>query len=149
MKSISLIGGLLSIASIASAGPAGSAGCGKPLPKAQGKGGDYPTNFTTSDGTARKYIIHIPSNYDQDKPVPVIFSFHGRTKTAEEQQGLSQFSNEDWNPDAIAVYPQGLDVSVIISYYYVNVWLTITQRNNGKEIRNQKALTTSPSPWKC
>ncbi|KAI9925719.1 hypothetical protein ASPWEDRAFT_42377 [Aspergillus wentii DTO 134E9] len=109
MKSISLIGGLLSIASIAYAGPAGSAGCGKPLPKAQGKGGDYPTNFTTSDGTARKYIIHIPSNYDQDKPVPVIFSFHGRTKTAEEQQGLSQFSNEDWNPDAIAVYPQGLD----------------------------------------
>ncbi|KAA8649041.1 hypothetical protein EYZ11_007447 [Aspergillus tanneri] len=89
---------------------AGSAGCGKPLPKDQSPGGNsHPTDFITSDGTPRTYLIHIPSNYNVNRPVPLIFSFHGRHKTAESQEALSQFSNEDWNPDAIAVYPQGLD----------------------------------------
>jgi poly(3-hydroxybutyrate) depolymerase len=47
-----------------------------------------------------------------NRAIPLIFSFHGRTKTAESQEQLSQFSNEAWNPDAIAVYPQGLDVRI-------------------------------------
>ncbi|GAQ05603.1 feruloyl esterase B [Aspergillus lentulus] len=98
---------LLSIASQATA--TASAGCGKPLPEHQGTGGSYPTDFTASDGTLRSYIIHIPSNYDENRAIPLIFSFHGRSKTAESQEQLSQFSNEAWNPDAIAVYPQGLD----------------------------------------
>lgn len=106
---------LLSIASLATA--TGSAGCGKSLPKHQGAGGSYPTDFTTSDGTQRSYIIHIPSNYDVNRAIPLIFFFHGRTKTAESQEQLSQFSNEAWNPGAIAVYPQGLDVSVSNSPY--------------------------------
>ncbi len=29
-----------------------------------------------------------------------------------DQEGLSQFSNEQWNPDMLAVYPQGVDVSL-------------------------------------
>ncbi|KAH1961749.1 hypothetical protein KXV90_004974 [Aspergillus fumigatus] len=98
---------LLSIASLATA--TASAGCGKPLPNDQGAEGIYPTDFTTSDDTLRPYIIRIPSNYDENRAVPLTFSFHGRSKTAESQEQLSQFSNEAWNPDAIAVYPQGLD----------------------------------------
>ncbi|KAK9638521.1 hypothetical protein HCH54_009373 [Aspergillus fumigatus] len=101
---------LLSIASLATV--TASAGCGKPLPNDQGAEGIYPTDFTTSDDTLRPYIIHIPSNYDENRAVPLTFSFHGRSKTAESQEQLSQFSNEAWNPDAIAVYPQGLDVRV-------------------------------------
>ncbi|KAB8272959.1 Alpha/Beta hydrolase protein [Aspergillus minisclerotigenes] len=99
---------LSTTAGLASA--AGSAGCGQPLPPSQNPGGSsYGVNFTLSAGTQRFYRIHIPSNYDVNKPTPLIFSFHGRGKTAENQEKLSQFSNEDWNPDAIAVYPQGLN----------------------------------------
>lgn len=89
---------------------AASRGCGKALPRHQDVGGSYSTSITTEDGRERSYIIHIPSNYNKYKPVPVIFSFHGRTRTAEVQEKLSQFSNEKWNPNAIAVYPQGIKV---------------------------------------
>lgn len=91
----------------------GSAGCGKPLPVVQQPaGGDsHPTNFTQTNGAKRTYLIHIPSNYNPNTPVPVIFSFHGNNKTSEQQEDLSQFSNEEFNKDAIAVYPQGVNVS--------------------------------------
>ncbi|KAE8371754.1 Alpha/Beta hydrolase protein [Aspergillus bertholletiae] len=98
---------LYTAAGLASA--AGSSGCGQPLPPNQTPGGSsYGVNFTTSDGAQRFYRVHIPSAYDENKPAPLIFSFHGRGKTAESQEKLSQFSNGQWNPDAIAVYPQGL-----------------------------------------
>jgi poly(3-hydroxybutyrate) depolymerase len=96
---------------------ANSAGCGKDLPKAQTPpgGASHQTDFQQSDGTPRTYLIHIPSNYDKNTPVPLIFSFHGRHKNSSEQEALSQFSNEDWNPNGIAVYPQGINVSNIAS----------------------------------
>ncbi|KAH8651885.1 putative ferulic acid esterase [Tricladium varicosporioides] len=91
----------------------GSAGCGKPLPVAQqpAGGASHPTNFTQTNGAKRTYLIHIPSNYNPNTPVPVIFSFHGNGKTSEQQEDLSQFSNEEFNKNAIAVYPQGVDKS--------------------------------------
>jgi poly(3-hydroxybutyrate) depolymerase len=89
-----------------------STGCGKGLPAAQqpAGGASHDVHFTQSDGTDRTYLIHIPSNYENNTPVPVIFSFHGRGKNSSEQEELSQFSNETWNRHAIAVYPQGVDV---------------------------------------
>lgn len=106
-----LLGGTVLLSGLASAARSNSPGCDKPLPKAQEPGKSHNvTDFTTEDGRKRSYIIHIPSNYDKSKAVPLIFSFHGRHKTAGGQEALSQFSNEDWNPDAIAVYPQGINV---------------------------------------
>jgi poly(3-hydroxybutyrate) depolymerase len=100
------------LVSTCNAAPSG--GCGKNLPAAQTPPGGpaHQTDFTQSDGTARTYRIHIPSNYDKNKPVPLIFSFHGHGKTSGEQEDLSQFSNEEFNPNAIAVYPQGLKVRI-------------------------------------
>jgi poly(3-hydroxybutyrate) depolymerase len=100
------------LVSTCNAAPSG--GCGKDLPAAQTPPGGpaHQTDFTQSDGTARTYRIHIPSNYDKNKAVPLIFSFHGHGKTSEEQEGLSQFSNEEFNPNGIAVYPQGLKVGI-------------------------------------
>ncbi|RDL31362.1 putative poly(3-hydroxybutyrate) depolymerase [Venustampulla echinocandica] len=89
---------------------ASSVGCGKDLPPSQQPPGgpSHKTDFNQTDGTARIYRIHIPSNYTKDTPVPLIFSFHGHGDTAKHQEDLSQFSNESFNPNAIAVYPQGL-----------------------------------------
>ncbi|TQB72711.1 hypothetical protein MPDQ_006504 [Monascus purpureus] len=101
------LGALVLGTNIASA--VGESGCGKPLPHAIQAGQSHTTHFKTSNSTDRTYIIHVPSNYDVDKRTPVIFSFHGRTKDASNQEELSQFSNEEWNPDAIAIYPDGID----------------------------------------
>ncbi|TVY60788.1 putative feruloyl esterase C [Lachnellula suecica] len=88
-----------------------SAGCGKSLPAQQPAGQTYQTAFTQSKGTSpsRTYRIHIPSNYDENTAVPLIFSFHGHAQTSKCQEELSQFSNEAFNPNAFAVYPQGID----------------------------------------
>ncbi|KAJ9314736.1 CAZyme family CE1 [Paecilomyces variotii] len=86
-----------------------SPGCGKPIPNNESPGTfTYVALFMTSDNVPRSYIINIPSGYDTEKPAPLIFSFHGRGKTAYSQLLLSEFYNETWNPDAISVYPQGL-----------------------------------------
>ncbi|MGW0890152.1 alpha/beta hydrolase family esterase [Saccharopolyspora sp. NPDC002578] len=58
----------------------------------------------TSGGRTREYLVHVPQNYDPERPTPVALSFHGHTRSAEYQEELSGFSELD----AIAVYPQGL-----------------------------------------
>lgn len=89
-----------------------ASGCGKPLPSNVSPGGSSQTGKVTSGGRSRDYLIHVPASYKTDTPVPLILSFHGRTKDAAEQEELSQFSNPAYNPDAIAVYPQGVSVSI-------------------------------------
>ncbi|KAK7525926.1 Alpha/Beta hydrolase protein [Phyllosticta citriasiana] len=85
-----------------------SCGCGNSLPTDVVPGADS-TNVTIySGGIERSYLIHLPANYTTNEPVPLILSFHGRTKSAAEQEELSQFSNASYNPRAIAVYPQGV-----------------------------------------
>ncbi|KAK5691676.1 hypothetical protein LTS12_028757, partial [Elasticomyces elasticus] len=107
--STSVLFGALALSTASSAAAVGkTTGCGRPVPEGITPGKTHVANFT-SGGTQRSYRMHIPSSYNKDKAAPVIFSFHGRSKTAKGQEELSQFSNEEWNPDAIAIYPQGID----------------------------------------
>jgi hypothetical protein len=46
----------------------------------------------------------------------VILSYHGRGKTMREQQRISGLSNATLNPDMIAVYPQGCNVSDLLHW---------------------------------
>jgi len=145
LQSLLLLTGTFLTSSI----PAKSAGCGKDLPGAQTPPGgkSHQTNFTQSDGRHRTYLIHIPSNYDKNTPVPLIFSFHGKHKNSSEQEQLSEFSNEDWNPNGIAVYPQGIKVRkwlLAITFALERIYLT-TSRMNGKVIQPAKASMTSAS----
>lgn len=103
--------GLAACAWTSAAATTPSTGCGKTLPAGVVPGGDS-TNVTIfSGGIERSYLIHLPANYSTHTPVPLILSYHGRTKSASEQEELSQFSNASYNPSAIAVYPQGVAVS--------------------------------------
>ncbi|KAJ5782991.1 hypothetical protein N7457_004765 [Penicillium paradoxum] len=81
--------------------------------KTPGCGKDIPTRFPTVGssqnltlpGTERQYRLYIPANYDKNKPTPLYFSFHGATRDMLEEETLSQFSNPEFNPDGIAIYP--------------------------------------------
>lgn len=64
-----------------------------------------------SSGGQRKFLVHVPSSYNIYKPTGVIFSYHGNSRTAQYQESLSRFSDPSFNPDHIAVYPQGLNNS--------------------------------------
>jgi poly(3-hydroxybutyrate) depolymerase len=96
-----------------------SPGCGKPLPEAQqpAGGASHRVHINQTNGTPRTYLIHIPSIYSPNVSAPLILSFHGHGKNASSQEELSQFSNETWNPNGIAVYPQGLKVCLSLLLY--------------------------------
>ena len=64
-----------------------------------------------SSGGLRTYRIHLPSSYDPDTRSALILSYHGAGETAEIHEDQTQLSNETYNPNMIAVYPQGLHVS--------------------------------------
>lgn len=87
----------------------GSLGCGRPFDPEESIG-EIP-----SGGTNRSYRIYIPSSYDSTTPTPLILSYHGATENARDQEKQSNFSNPFVNPDMIAVYPQGLNVSFLSS----------------------------------
>ena len=97
-----------------------AAGCGKPLPAGlkAGRSGTFSFNTTDPKYTQRTYILHLPSKYDANKPSPVIFSYHGLTRTAASQEALSQFDNGAWNPDGIVVYPQGINVRIFFFFFF-------------------------------
>ncbi|KAJ5611173.1 hypothetical protein N7510_007892 [Penicillium lagena] len=95
--------GLLSALSAAA-----SACLPKPLPAGQSIGGV--SNVTiTSRGLQRSYLISIPPLYDSETPTPVILSYHGGDRTADDQLQLDQLTNPDFNTRAFVVYPQGIN----------------------------------------
>ena len=85
----------------------GSTGCGKPHNTGYNNndGGGF---SITSSGHTRTYTINVPSNYNPNKATGLTISYHGRSGSSDVQHTLTQFGNEDWNPDLISVYPQGL-----------------------------------------
>lgn len=89
-----------------------SSGCGKAVPSGMKKGGLGSSNrisFKTTSGTTRSFLLHIPTSYSVNSATGLIFSFHGHTQTGAEQERLSQFSDESFNPNMLAVYPDGLN----------------------------------------
>jgi len=105
---------LLLAPTISASSTPGSPGCGKvhtAINKTYTVGAA--PNFFTSGGRPRMFNVHLPPSYDKDAPTGVIFSFHGNGKDMWFQETLSRFSDVSVNPDWIAVYPQGVDVSTV------------------------------------
>ena len=69
-------------------------------------------HHTTVAGNKRKYLVHLPDDYDADSSSPVVLSFHGVAGNSFGQEGDSQLSYHRQrlaDKGIIAVYPQGLD----------------------------------------
>lgn len=85
-------------------------GCGKNLPSGQTKGGTF--NVTISSiGLERSYLVFIPPGYSSHAETPVIFSYHGGDRTAEDQLELDELTSPEFNKHAFVVYPQGINAS--------------------------------------
>jgi len=50
---------------------------------------DVPLTFTTAGSTPRTYRLAVPTEYDPDTPVPLVFNFHGLGSNAIEQSVYS------------------------------------------------------------
>lgn len=84
-------------------------GCLKRLPQGQSVG--QVANVTiTSGGLLRYYLISIPPTYHNELPTPVILSYHGGVRTAEDQLQLDELTNPEFNTNSFVIYPQGINV---------------------------------------
>lgn len=86
-------------------------GCGKNLPSGQTRGSTSNVTITSSE-LERSYLIFIPSDYSTRVETPVIFSYHGGDRTAEDQLELDLLTSPEFNTHALVVYPQGINVSI-------------------------------------
>ncbi|QQS04726.1 MAG: hypothetical protein IPK50_20980 [Fibrobacterota bacterium] len=59
-------------------------------------------------GTSRKYILHVPSAYKGDTPVPLVVDFHPIGGSAQGQSGGTQYKAKTDPEGVISVYPDGL-----------------------------------------
>jgi len=85
-------------------------GCGKALPPGQAVGNV--TELTIiSGGIERSCLLFIPPKYNitSQNYAPVIISYHGGEKTSLDQPELDQFTNPEFNEEAIVAYPQGIN----------------------------------------
>ena len=84
-------------------------GCGKRVPEGQTIG-TVANAAILSGGLQRNYLISIPTSYNAIFPTPIILSYHGGVRTAEDQLQLDQLTNPEFNKFAFVVYPQGINV---------------------------------------
>jgi len=61
----------------------------------------------THGGLQREYIIHIPSSYNANNPIPLVFCFHGYGSNASTLMYYSNFNVVSDTASFIVVYPQG------------------------------------------
>ncbi|MDC3132819.1 prolyl oligopeptidase family serine peptidase [Flavobacteriaceae bacterium] len=59
------------------------------------------------NGLPRTYLIYIPTNYDENSPVPLVFNFHGYGSNAIEQFNYSGLETVAQREGFILVMPQG------------------------------------------
>jgi polyhydroxybutyrate depolymerase len=61
----------------------------------------------THAGLQRDYIIHIPSSYNVNTPIPLVFCFHGYGSNASTIMSYTNFNYISDTAGFIVVYPQG------------------------------------------
>ncbi len=82
----------------------GSAGCGT---QRAAVGTNKILNQTLGD---RRYLLFVPPSYVASQPAPVVLSYHGGGRTADDQLALDQLTNPYFNTEYIVIYPYGIDV---------------------------------------
>jgi polyhydroxybutyrate depolymerase len=67
------------------------------------------TNETVQVGSAtRSYLLHVPSNYDGSKPVPLVLDFHFLGSSGSRERGMSPYPDQTDPEGAVVAFPNGL-----------------------------------------
>jgi polyhydroxybutyrate depolymerase len=99
---IGLVTALAAPAAPAQGSPASaaSAGCGQAAQQV----GAATRQVIGSGGRQREFVLHVPADYDAQRPLPVVLAFHGHGSTGARMDGFSKLSTLP----AIVAYPEGL-----------------------------------------
>ncbi|KAK1718109.1 hypothetical protein CaCOL14_006814 [Colletotrichum acutatum] len=86
-----------------------SAQCTKTLPQGRAPGNEYKIPYTDKEGRSRDYLLFLPPKYSTKSNNPIIFSYHGGTRTPESQRDLDRLETPYFNTDHIVVYLRGYE----------------------------------------
>jgi polyhydroxybutyrate depolymerase len=81
--------------------------------------GDYQLSVQVKN-LKRDYLVHVPSSYDKNTPMPVIINFHGGGGDAQNQMKQSQMNSKSDKEGFIVVYPQG--TGKIVAGHIFGTW---------------------------
>lgn len=71
----------------------------------------------THDGLDREYLLYIPDSYEEGTPMPLVFNFHGRGSTPNEQFAYTLLTTVASEEGFIVVYPKGTLDPTDISFW--------------------------------
>jgi len=89
-------------------GPALSAHAGEGCQDLTAGSGFFPSETLVSGGIPRSYVLYVPSTYKSNRPMPLVFNFHGLGSTGLAQFGYSELSTLAEKFKFILVSPNGL-----------------------------------------
>jgi polyhydroxybutyrate depolymerase len=68
-------------------------------------------------GARRTYLVHIPSNYNPQKPLPMVVVIHGAFDTAQGVEKFSGFSDLADRENFIVMYPNGVGIFGFLQHW--------------------------------
>jgi polyhydroxybutyrate depolymerase len=89
-------------------GPAFLAHAGEGCQDLTAGSGYFPGETISSGGLERSYVLYVPSTYVSNRPMPLVFNFHGFGSTGEEQFAYSELFSLAEKFKFILVSPDGL-----------------------------------------
>ena len=95
------------------------AGCATSLPKDQAEGGKTYKNAVDIriNGFRRTYLVHIPSGYKPEAPLPLVVVIHGAFDTAEGMEKFSRFSQLADREGFMVLYPNGMGILGFLQHW--------------------------------
>ena len=69
--------------------------------------GDY-TFLLEYNGLERKYLVHVPSSYNKENPIPLVLSFHGGGGSPEGHRSMTEMDDSSDKNNFIVIYPRGM-----------------------------------------
>jgi polyhydroxybutyrate depolymerase len=89
-------------------GPAFLAHAGEGCQDLTAGSGYFPNETIISGGLERSYVLYVPTTYKTNRPMPLVFNFHGLGSTGESQFAYSELSTLAEKFKFILVSPNGL-----------------------------------------
>jgi len=95
------------------------AGCATSLPKDHVEGGKTYKNAVEIriNGFRRTYLVHIPSGYKPETPLPLVVVIHGAFDTAEGMEKISRFSQLADREGFVVLYPDGMGILGFLQHW--------------------------------
>ena len=75
--------------------------------------GDH-TRHLEIDNHVRSYRVHVPPQYDRERPTPVVLIYHGSSMSARMMANLTALNDKADEAGFVAVYPNGTGATKVL-----------------------------------